>query len=799
MSVFVDIQGIQSRAHGERGIARYLLELSAALEREQLGRVVRYLLNRDLPVPGVLEPLTASARLGFNDRFHQCEARIYHVGSPFELGVPIDRIWPRAARTLRLAVTLYDMIPELFADAYLADTRVRARYRTRLGLLRRAHAILAISNSTATDAVELLGVRPDKVRVVGAGVSERFRPARSREDALAAARRTMPWLRPGYVLYTGGIDHRKNIDKLLEAYAALPRPLREQHHLVIVCRVTPEQRLALDSRLQALGVSEHVRFPGYVSDEALLLLYQATELFVFPSLYEGFGLPLAEAIACGAPAIAGRTSSLVELVDDELALFDPRDPRSIRQTLERSLTNPSLLARLRRKTLDERHTWTGVAGRTATAYDELLARPERPRRRRRRIAFVSPLPPQRSGVADESFRLLEALVKHCDIDAFVDDDFGAAQGPPRVAVHPIRHFEIVERARGRYDRVIYCLGNSEFHVRIVALLRERPGVVIAHDVRLIGLYSWCANRRPELEPRGFQGALQAMYGDRLPSSLGELGGLEYEQADRHGVYMAREAISFAERFLVHSQHAAQLARLDAAPGDEGKVGVFPYGVLAPEEIPKAASDSRTPLVATFGIVTPEKQVAKVVEAFAEAARTRPQSRLAIVGESPSVTYAQELSRQADELGVGDRVLQTGRLSERRFHSWIARASVAVQLRAISNGETSAVVARCLAGGVPTIVTAIGSARELPDACVAKVERDISPASLAAEIVDLLDDSERRAAMSEAGVAFARERSFEAVAEHLYETIVLGARPLEPYPPESQAKAHADVRAAVSSA
>ena len=129
-------------------------------------------------------------------------------------------------------------------------------------------------------------------------------------------------------------------------------------------------------------MSGQVRFPGFVPDDDLVRLYQAAELFVFPALYEGFGLPIAEAMACGAPVIAARSSSLTELVRDEEALFDPLETASIRAALERALTDDALRQTLRSRKLDEAHTWRGVAARTAEVYEELVARGRRPTRRR---------------------------------------------------------------------------------------------------------------------------------------------------------------------------------------------------------------------------------------------------------------------------------------------------------------------------------------------------------------------------------------------------------------------------------
>jgi glycosyltransferase involved in cell wall biosynthesis len=718
----------------------------------------------------VIEPLVATGRMMFNDDIDGSQARIYHVGSPFEY-VPIDRLWPPAARSsgMRLAVTLYDLIPDLFPEIYLTNPGVLAWYKTRLGLVRRADRVLAISQATAQDAVERLGLPPEKVAVVGAGVSDRFRPPADREAALADLRETLPQIEPGFVLYTGGIEPRKNIDRLLEAYAGLPQALRERHQLVVVCRVLPAERAVLERSLRRLGIASRVLFPGFVGDAELLLLYQAAELFVFPSLYEGYGLPVAEAMACGSPVIASRSSSLVELVRDEEALFDPLESGSIGASLERCLADESLRARLRERRPGERHTWDAVAERTADVYEDLAALPRPARRSRRRIAFVTPLPPIRSGIADYSYRLLAELVRHCDVDVFVDqEDLSTIEIPAGAFLERLRMFDLSERARGGYDKVVIALGNSEHHASALALLRARGGVVLAHDVRLTGLYGWCAAVRPELEPRGFRGALEAMYGWRVPPELGLEGGIDYESADRYGVYMAREVIAFCEQFLVHSRYAAQLARLDAAAADLSKIEILPFGFPDPGEFPTGEADAR--VVGTFGLIAPVKQVAKVLEAFALLAEREPDLRLAIVGPPVGEEERLRYGLQAERLGIGERVEITGELPEADFRSRLAGTTVAVQLRATSNGESPASVADCLAAGVPTITTALGAVRELPDYTVVKVARDVSVTELAETISELLADSDRRAALRSAGSAYAQEHSFAYVAEQLYERL-----------------------------
>jgi glycosyltransferase involved in cell wall biosynthesis len=770
--VLLDIQGVQSRAHGERGIARYLTGLALALQKRHPQLVSAFLLNPDLAVPGAIEPLAVSGRLAYSEELSVEDAEAFHVGSPIELDIGLNRLWPPPARRLPLIVTLFDLIPEIYADLYLADPGPRRRYRTRLELLRRADRVLAISEATARDAIERLGLPPERVAFVGAGVAEHFRRPARREHAVEALAERLPDVRPGFVLYTGGIDHRKNIDRLLVAYASLPRRLRDAHQLVIVCRVLPHEHQALVARLTDLGISDDVLLPGFVPDSDLVLLYQAADLFVFPSLYEGFGLPVAEAMACGAPVVAAKTSSLVELVEDEAALFDPTRPGAIADAMRRALTDSDLRARLAAHGLDPRWRWSEVADRTADVYEEVQQLPmRRPRRPRPRIAFVSPLPPQRSGVADYSHRLLRELVLLVDVDAFVDVRYGLSEAPSGALLRPLHVFEQVEAARGGYDAVVVCLGNSEHHAGALALLSKRPAVVLAHEVRLTGLYAWSALERPDVEPRTFREALHGMYPNRLPPELGQNGWLDFPEYDRHGVLMAREAIARSTQYLVHSSYAVTLARLDADVSDRSKIGVVPFGFPNPAEF--AFPRPHEALVATFGLVAPIKQTAKVVEAFALVAEQRPDAALAVVGPSVSTEETERIRKAAARRGMSERVRVTGDLPPQRFRSWLQRTTVAVELRAASNGESSASVADCLAAGVPTIATAVGSTRELPTDCFVGVERDVSAVNLAEEIKSLLEDPERRRRLGEAGRQHASANSFADAAEGLVQAIFEG--------------------------
>jgi glycosyltransferase involved in cell wall biosynthesis len=261
-----------------------------------------------------------------------------------------------------------------------------------------------------------------------------------------------------------------------------------------------------------------------------------------------------------------------------------------------------------------------------------------------------------------------------------------------------------------------------------------------------------------------------MYGDRIPASLGEHGWLNLDDADRYGIFMARDALAASERFLVHSNYAAQLARLDAAPADVGKIRVIPFGIVSPDAVPRAVAGPY-PLVATFGIASAAKQTEKIIESFATIAEADEKTRFAVVGTFPDPRERVAAELLAKELGIHERIEFTGRVDPDNFYAWMSRTTIAVQLRSWSNGETSAAVTDCLAVGIPTVVTRIGSAAELPDDCVVKVAREIDAPLLGRELTALLADPVRRSQLSAAAENYARSNSFERAAEILYEIAI----------------------------
>lgn len=804
-AVVVDARAVQSPDHRGRGIGRWVAELCAGLERVAPGLVGAYLLDPTWPPPGAMDELVSSGKVCYAGTPEAGAAlgaaRAYHCASPFELGRTIAQMRPPYVDHLglRFAVTAFDLIPLLHADRYLAHPSQRRRYRARLEVVRSADAVLAISGAAAADVVSRLDVDPRRCTVVGTGVSARFTPPASRSEALAAVHAALPAITGRFVLFPGGNDPRKNTEGLIAAFGLLPEALKTAYQLVVAGEL-PEPVVAHYRHLaREAGAGGRLVCTGFVADEALLRLYQATDLVAFPSIAEGYGLPAAEGLAAGAVVCVSDQPPFDEIVPDARARFDPADPRAMADVLVRCLTDDEVRAAVRSDARATVASWDTVAARAASALEGLAAgtrRPWRPRPRPR-LAVVSPFPAVPSGIAGYSAELVAAMervagadgpgVPGVQIDCFAD---GRNRVP--AALEPVAGrvpqdaaaLERVDGAIGGYDRVLYVLGNSEYHANALAALRRRPGTVLAHEVRLSGLLALSGDTRGAVPPGGVAAAIARNY-PGLPDGLGARGAVDPVDAERYGLLLLKEVVADAERVLVCSEAARRLAVLDVGPQLAGRVDVAPYAVTQLTPAERAAVElargarpvEAAPLVASFGIVDPSKRPETLLEAVAVLARRGVHLRAALVGPV-SGALGRTLRSLAVSLGVADRVQVTGEVAPPEFLRLLGEASVAVQLRDRFSGECSGTVSECLSAGVPTVVARIGWMAGIPTTAALHVPPACGAEELADAVGALLATEGRRASLAEGGSRWAAQQSFDVAAAALLESLDL-LRPAAP--------------------
>lgn len=409
MRIVVDLQGCQTSTSKDRGIGRYSLALAQAMARNAGDHEIWLALNGDLKdtvdqvrsqfsglvPPDRIRAFDASPRVagmripkpvpkGLRRRVQELRREAFltslepdfvHLSSLFEGGEAVTSVG-RQGSTASQAITLYDLIPLLNPRMHLKTRGLRAWYRRKLRSAKRADLLLAISESSRLEAIEALHISDERVVNISSAVDPIFRPVQ-----LAAAKENQLRARYGlggrFMMYTGGLDRRKNVDGLIAAYAALPPELRQTHQLMVVCAMDEKDRIRLGSAVKHHGLNGNdVIFPGFIPEDDLVALYNLCTLFVFPSLHEGFGLPILEAMGCGAPAIGANNSSIPEVIGLDEALFDASCTESITAKMAEVLRDSALRQALSSHGLKQAATfsWDRSAIKALTAMETVRSR-----------------------------------------------------------------------------------------------------------------------------------------------------------------------------------------------------------------------------------------------------------------------------------------------------------------------------------------------------------------------------------------------------------------------------------------
>jgi glycosyltransferase involved in cell wall biosynthesis len=352
------------------GVAFYLLELVAALQRidrdNQYCLIVRDVHASELAPAApnfVVVPVALRSR---GARIVWEQTRLPSLARELQLDVLHSPHYTRPLRRLpcRSIVGMMDLTFFVLPQYHTLGKRIFFRFMIRT-CARKADRLIAISESTARDLQQYLRVPANRIDVTPLAASPAFTPDIPRQAVNEVRRRYQ--LPDEYVLYVGRLEPRKNLPRLLDAYAQLLQRRPSAPPLVLAGARGWHPR-DLDRALNRAGSS--VRAIGYVSDADLPALYAGAGIFVYPSLYEGFGIPVIEALACGVPTITSNVSSMAEVAADAAELVDPSNTSEIVSALERLMEDAVRRAELRARGIARArcYSWDLTAQRTRESY-----------------------------------------------------------------------------------------------------------------------------------------------------------------------------------------------------------------------------------------------------------------------------------------------------------------------------------------------------------------------------------------------------------------------------------------------
>lgn len=372
MSIYVDVS---AAVHHRAGLGRYAESLARAL-LPQLGDKLALFYNREAgvgPLTGLEQMPSRTVALGYKPwrmliwlaqlgRFSfkrwLPNAQLFHATEHLLLPLP----------DIPTVLTVHDLIFHHLPEHH----KILNRWYLNMTLplyCRRADHIIAVSEATRRDLLTIYQLPPEKVSVIYEAAAPRFRP---QTDTHLAAIRQRYQLPERYLLYVGTIEPRKNLTRLLHAW----EKLYQAHQAPPLVIVGKRGWLASDLFVALENIPAHkaVLLTGYIQDADLPAIYAGATAFVFPSLYEGFGLPPLEAMACGTPVACSNTSSLPEVVGDAALTFNPTNLDAMTETLKRLLNDVDLQVELRVRGLQRaaKFSWERTAQETLTVYERLL-------------------------------------------------------------------------------------------------------------------------------------------------------------------------------------------------------------------------------------------------------------------------------------------------------------------------------------------------------------------------------------------------------------------------------------------
>ncbi|OON60752.1 hypothetical protein B0920_17510 [Massilia sp. KIM] len=374
--------------------------------------------------------------------------------------------------------------------------------------------------------------------------------------------------------------------------------------------------------------------------------------------------------------------------------------------------------------------------------------------RKPRLAYVSPLPPEKSGIADYSAELVPELAAFYDIELVVEqDDITDA----RISRFPRRDAQWLREHAHEMDRVLYHVGNSPAHRHMFELIREVPGVVVLHDFYLANVIDYLDHQR--YLPQGF---LRNLYESHGYTGLQRLAA-EGRNASVWAMPLNRGVLEHATGIIVHSDYPRRLAEEWYGPGAADAWQTIPLLRGKPEGAasPQARAAARARLkfgaddfvVCSFGLLGPTKLNEELLDAFlASPLAQDPRCSLVFVGENEGGQYGAAMTRKIKASGCAERIRITGFVDAATYADYLAGCDSAVQLRGASRGETSAAVLDCLLYGVPTIVNAHGSSASIDDSLLLKLPDRFASGELAEALGRLRGDSVLREGLAQRALA-----------------------------------------------
>lgn len=753
MNIAIDVLGILSPGSKNRGIGNYTIsQLKSIFEKDKENRY--FLLN-------FYEDSNLQDILGYSDNvsehffylgkdnflsknnkfkgimknlivnfFKENEIDVFYMTSVFDGNFPYDMEWFSDVKT---CTTLYDVIPYVFKERYLANKTMYKNYMVWINNVKKMDRLLAISQSAKDDMIKYFNVDSEKINVIYAGTDNCYKSLPISVSYRDEFKKIYD-ITNEFIMCTGGDDDRKNIEGLILAYSKMPKELINKYQLVIVCKLSQASEDRYYEIARNYNVRDRVILTNFVPLEHLILLYNLAHVVAFPSQYEGFGLPVVEAMACGTPVLTSNNSSLGEIAEGAAVLVDPFDVDDITRGLVEILVN-SNLNDLKQKGYErvKKFTWEEVALSSLNVLNEFGGKIKELEINSERIAFFTPLPPIQSGISDYSVDIIKKLSKSFFIDVYIDKGYTPkCELPNNVNIYEHRHFL---KNKSNYLEVVYQMGNSEYHSYMIEYIKLYPGILVLHDYNLHGLLHFKATKEGNLQK--YREFLYEDYSKEVVDN--------YVEDFTSGKTTLRDfelpcngtVTNYSKKVIVHSDYSKRLLLEKDISKNVRKIHHYAKieKLVNKGEVRQVYNiDDNELIISAFGHIHETKRIMPILKAFKKLLSKFSNISLYLVGK-PSPSIEAEINQYMVAKNLDSKVTITGYTDINEFERYMDISDICLNLRYPYNGETSGSLMRILAKGKCVLVSDIGSFSEVPDNCCIKLD---SPENLSEEVeVDMI--------------------------------------------------------------
>jgi len=696
----IDVEALQNPNYKNRGIGRYIRNFLTALR--QCGVKFKVVFNPRLAPPDINRAwleygMIPATRTSMKNN----PADWLIILSPIEESLGDTHIIYRSVNKKgKVATLIHDLIPILYEETYLRNKIDRTKYDICTSVYMQSDLLLTVSYNTKLDVERIISPKCP-VAAIGAGVDEFFYTKKNHEDNSffrnnALNRGNLSPLR--YIFTVSGLHKSKNLLFLLEAYSMLDYNFRSMYPLVVAGGFSSEAKREIhgiwDRKFsECTAERTEIYIEDHLSDELIKDYYHNAALFVYPSLYEGFGLPLAEAIVCDAPSIAAHRSAMREVLPFEAAHFDPRDVNSLKEKIRATVNDRAYRNQFLGWAASEkdRFRWSHVAStfiKTIDQFRDVEYAETKNEHKRSKVAIIGPLKPSRTGIALYNSIMMEHLSS--TFEWFATEGF--SNFPLGTKPYPA---VLINKSWMKYDGIVYVIGNSFHHVFALDTLMKRPGIVWLHDIRLNGLAWDFANKCSPTNPFDVINSWIDEYkvGYKRINSLSEVLDAPFS--------FARPLLKMARSFIVHSEHARAMLIEDLGEYSHlVSIDVVPLAIASyPHMHESNRSIDNNIIIGIVGFIAPIKQPELIIRASGLLARSGYTVTISLLGHVDE-RYAVDLKILADKEGV--IIVTHGYLDDEEFREQLEKMDVVILVRSTTNGESSATAGEVISYGIPLI-------------------------------------------------------------------------------------------------